>query len=97
MAGRLTYRSRQDCEDLIKRLGSRSFPPVVMLLAGDKEALAKAACEQAYYLSADACGIPESDAHAVLEELASYRRLVTAADYRRAWSILLERDLAARP
>ena len=97
MAHRLTYRSRQDCEDLIRRLGNPRFSPVVMLFAGGKEALAKAACENAYYLSADACRIPEGDAHAVLEEMANVGRLVTAADYRSAWSLLLNRTLAVKP
>lgn len=91
MANRLTYRSRQECEDLIERLGNPRFSPVVMLFAGGKEALAKAACEYAYYLSADACHIPKAEAHDVLEELANQGRLVTDVDYRNARSILLDR------
>jgi hypothetical protein len=97
MADRVTYRSRQDCEDLIRRLGNPWFSPVVMLFADGKETLHRAACEHAYYLSAEACGIPETEAHAVLQELASRGRLVTAADYRKAWSLLLDRTFAAKP
>lgn len=96
-SNRAPYRTRKDCTELIGRLTSPEYPPVAML-AGGKELLQAAVCEDAYYISADACGIPETDAHAVLQSLADTSAApTTPRDYRDAWSRLLNQHFADAP
>jgi hypothetical protein len=91
---RQPYRTREDCTNLMHRLTSASYPPLAMLVGG-KELFQAAACEEAYYVSADACGIPETEAHDMLQGMAAAP--TTPRDYRDAWSRLLNQHFADAP
>lgn len=97
MDDRVTYRTREDCANLISRLTAPRYLPVAMLCGG-KQLLQAAVCEDAYYISADACGIPEAEAHDVLQGMADAGATPrTPRDYRDAWSRLLEQHFADQP
>jgi hypothetical protein len=65
------------------------------MLAGGRQILQAAVCEETYYVSAQAVGIPEGEAHELLQQMTDRgMRPTTPRDYRNAWSWLLERYFA---